>query len=267
MSPILSRGKRAQKLNPDGTKGDEVVDPDKTLSEPGQKADQEKELGDNDALFEPLQRSGDIFFDTTLSFLATNEIMKVLGNFSKVMERYHEQPKISPADYAQKAREIFGALPKAGTTGKTEGVSFYDKIIALVQSKYPGLASCCIVAYIGIASTALTLILGLLACCCVLCCEKQSCRSCCRARPRGDLCEEDGCGCCGETEASPLRRDEYRLVPRAEHARQAQPDPETSRQRDTTASRAAAAPEPHPVVQWGTMRAGEHPGPSAPSKV
>ena len=187
--------------------------------------------------------------------------MKLLGNYSGIMERYHNQPKFVPADYKQKAEEIFGAIPRTKKPGKHGGVSLYDKVIALVQSKYPGLASCCIIAYLGIASTALTSMLGLLACCCAWCCEKQACRSCCRAKPRRELCDEEGCGCCGADEVDPARRDQYRPVRGAESLKRQATEPEDSRQRDTTLSTIGEDPEAQPMPLWATLRA----GPSAPS--
>ena len=223
-------------------------------------------------LFKKLTRSGDIFYDQTLSMAAINQVLEALNNYDKVVERYHENSKrFVPTDYVKTANEIFGTTPEITKSVTKAGASLYDKILTTVRKKYPNLSSCCLVSYVAIAITGLLTLFAAIASCCLLCCERQSPKSCCKTRE--DFCNDSDCGCCGRlerpradrmdvTRPQPDRRD-YRptmTAPPQPPYNQPPLDPQFSRQRDATMSSHLDTELQQPLVpsneikDWSTLR-------------
>ena len=149
-------------------------------------------------LFKKLLRTGNIFRDTLRNTVALNEIFKNLNSNSKVIKEFHpNNPTYQPSDYAKEADKIYGSVVDPGSlTYSQKNNTFYAKVIASIQERYPNLTECCIIAWVALSCTSIGTCIALLVCCVNFCCvcSKTDCQPCCRPRSVKDTCA-GLCGC------------------------------------------------------------------------
>ena len=220
-------------------------------------------VGEEGGPFPKLERTGNIFFDSTQQFLALNDLISAYNNYSPIFKKYHHQEPFQASNYVQTAKDLYGSIPigKVITEGNAT-LGYYKRIIAAVQRRYPSISECCATAYFATALTGLLTIFGLIAAFCYTYCERQDCKGCVRCKAG-----EGGCGCCGGGSSDRSHGgQEYRpaqntpsFLPRTE--------PGISRQRDATAPTQQfeliqplleQAPAP-PVPDWSTMQTKQRP--------
>ena len=171
--------------------------------------------------------------------VALNQVFKTLNSNAKVVKEFHPNKETyEPIDYAREADRIFVSVVDADSLKYTQkNNTFYAKVIASIQEKYPNLTECCIIGWAALSCTTIGTCVALLICCINFCCvcSKSNCEPCCRPRSVKETCASL-CGCVELTDersgADPQPFARSQGNPDIRHSRA----PDLSAQRDGTQS-------------------------------
>ena len=207
-------------------------------------------------LFKKLIRSGNIFKDTLQNGIALNQIFGALNSNSKVIKEFHPNKEtFKPTDYTKEASRIFGTIVDTDSPGYTQNNNtFYSKVIASIQKRYPQLQECCIIGWAALCCTSVGTAVALLVCCINFCCvcSKGACTPCCRVRGVKETCASF-CGCVE------LTREPSGADPQPFARAQGNPNirhpgaPAFSAQRDSTQASRPLVPPPRGVKDYSSQ--------------